>query len=363
MTKTRGTVLHRTLCCLALALAFAACGADTAASSPATANDNLLKLFGYDPSAPLDPQVGSSEKRQGYTLQQLTYASPKGGRVPAFLLIPDGRGPFPGVLLLHGMPSSARGMLPEAERLARLGAISLAITAPFARSHRIGVQGGLNFDERDRDEQIQLIIDLRRGVDLLLSRPDVAKDRLGFVGISYGGAQGGLFAGVETRIKAYALVVGDGGLVSHFTGSNDRNAGYLKSLPPERVKRWLAIMEPIEPIRWVGRAAPAHLLFQNGRSDTKVPPADGRAYQEAGSEPKKLLWYDAEHGLNGEAVRDRYTWLAEQIGIRKEAPSRAQPRTSASLGVVGPRLRKWVALPPGGAADRGLSPTSVVCSG
>jgi dienelactone hydrolase len=276
----------------------------------------------------LDPQVVSSEKRQGYTLQQLTYASPKGGRVPAFLSIPDGRGPFPGVLLLHGMPGSAQGMLPEAERLARLGAISLAISAPFARSHRIGVQRGLNFDERDRDEQIQLIIDLRRGVDLLLSRSDVAKDRLGYVGISYGGAQGGLLAGVETRIKAYALVVGDGGLVNHFTGPDDRN-GYLKSLPPERVKRWLATMEPIEPTRWVGRAAPAHLLFQNGRSDTMVPPADGRAYQEAGSEPKKLLWYDAEHGLNGEAVRDRHTWLAEQIGIRKVDPGRAQPSQQA----------------------------------
>ncbi len=313
MTKTQGTVLRRTLCCLALA----ACGAGTAVSSPATASDKLLKLFAYDPATPLDAQAGSSEKRQGYTLQQLTYASPKGGRVPAFLSIPDGRGPFPGVLLLHGMGGSAQSMLPEAERLARLGAISLAITAPHARSHRIGVQRGLNFNERDRDEQIQLIVDLRRGVDLLLSRPDVAKDRLGYVGISYGGAQGGLLAGVETRIKAYALVVGNGGMVTHFTGSNERNGRYLKSLPPERVKRWLAAMEPIEPLRWVGRAAPAHLLFQNGRSDTMVPAADGRAYQKAGSEPKKLLWYDAEHGLNGEAVRDRYTWLAEQIGIRK----------------------------------------------
>lgn len=49
MTGTRGTVLHPALCCLALALA--ACGADTTVSSPATADDNLLKLFEYDPSA------------------------------------------------------------------------------------------------------------------------------------------------------------------------------------------------------------------------------------------------------------------------------------------------------------------------
>ena len=250
------TALRPTLC---LALVLAACGADTAVSSSvssrAKASNDLLKLFEYDPSTPLDLKVGSSEKKEGYTLQQLTYASPKGGRVPAFLLIPDGRGPFPGVLLLHGMPGSAQVMLPEAERLARSGAISLAITAPFARSSRTGIPQGLNFDEHDRDEQIQLIVDLRRGVDLLLSHPDIAKNRLGYVGVSYGGAMGGLLAGVETRIKAYALVVGDGGLVSHFTGPNDSNNGYLNSLPPEQVKRWLALMMRTSLARLSLRAA------------------------------------------------------------------------------------------------------------
>lgn len=316
--QSPGAVLHRMLYCLTLALA--SCGADTAVSSPAAADDNLLKLFDYDPKAPLDLEVVSTEKKEGYTLQQLTYASPKGGRVPAFLMIPDGPGPFAGVLLMHGLPGTAHKILPEAAALAKLGAVALAINAPFSRGSRVDEPRPdvLRFDERDRDEQIQLNIDLRRGVDLLLSRPDVSKDRLGFVGISYGGAQGGLLAGIETRIKAYALIVGDGGLVAHYTGEDDTR---LQSLPPEQTKRWLALMEPIEPIRWVGRAAPAHLLFQSGRKDTLVPPADARAYQEAGSEPKKVLWYDAGHGLNLEAIRDRHTWLAEQIGIRKPSAS------------------------------------------
>src|SRR5262245_4757840 len=119
------TALHRTLCSVALALA--ACGADTAFSSPPRAprapkaDARLLKLFAYDPSAPLDLRVVSSEKSNGYTLQELTYASPRGGRVPAFLSVPDGRGPFPAVLLLHGLPGSARDMLREAERLVRRG--------------------------------------------------------------------------------------------------------------------------------------------------------------------------------------------------------------------------------------------------
>ncbi len=38
-------------------------------------------------------------------------------------------------------------------------------------------------------------------------------------------------------------------------------------------------------------------------------------YQAAGSEPKRVRWYDAGHGLNAEAFRDRAEWLRAQIGI------------------------------------------------
>jgi cephalosporin-C deacetylase-like acetyl esterase len=58
----------------------------------------------------------------------------------------------------------------------------------------------VRFDERDRREQIQLIVDLRRAVDLLVARDDVDPDRIGYLGVSYGGAMGGLLAGVEDRV-------------------------------------------------------------------------------------------------------------------------------------------------------------------
>jgi hypothetical protein len=52
------------------------------------------------------------------------------------------------------------------------------IDAPFAR--RSG--GPIHFDRRDRTEQIQLIVDLRRAVDLLLTRSDVNANRIGYIG-------------------------------------------------------------------------------------------------------------------------------------------------------------------------------------
>ena len=283
-----------------------------------------VHTFDYDRRAPLDVRVESRAVKDGVAVETLSYASPKGGRVPAALVAPASQGRFAGLLLMHGMPGDYKPLLPEAEALARRGAVCLLIDAPFSRPGRAN-QWPLHFDERDRDDQIQLIVDLRRGVDLLLSRPDVDPRRLGYLGVSYGGAMGGLLAGVETRLAAYALVVGDGGLVSHTSGPE--GDGMLQSLPAQQARRWLAAMEPIEPLRFVGRAAPARLLFQNGRKDPFVPPSHARAYQEAGSEPKTIRWYDAGHGLGQAAARDRRDWLATQLGLAPEtaAPQAARP--------------------------------------
>jgi dienelactone hydrolase len=280
------------------------------APRPAAPTAEALRLFDYDAGAPLALKIVSTRRAGTLTTQEITYASPKGGRVPATLIVPDGPGPFAGILLMHGMPGNRTATFAEAETLARRGAVTLAIDAPFAR--RRGEAARLN--GRDREEQVQLIVDWRRGVDLLTARPDVDPKRLAYVGHSYGGAMGGLLAGVEKRLKAYALVVGDGGLVSHVTASRDPDFARLSRQARER---WLAAMEPIEPLRFVGRASPAHLLFQNGYRDRLVSPAGAEAYQAAGSEPKTAEWYDADHSLNPQAVRDRHLWLAEQIGIAR----------------------------------------------
>jgi uncharacterized protein len=304
-------VLSKLLVVLVLLVAAPVCGA-AAPSRSATVRPDV-RVFDYDAKAPLDVRVLSAKRTNGVTFQSLTYASPKGGRVPALLLVPDGMGPFPGILFMHGAPGDHRKMIPEAEGTARRGAVALLIDAPFARPGRPDPMP-LHFNDRDRADAVQLIVDLRRGIDILTARRDVDPKRLGYLGISFGGAMGGLLAGVEKRIAAYALVVGDGGVVSHFTGPDVRDSP-LERMPPEQAKRWLAAMEPVQPIYFVGRAAPAQLLFQNGRQDNVVPPSHAKAYQDAGSQPKTIRWYDAGHTLNDQAVRDRDDWLAQRLEI------------------------------------------------
>jgi hypothetical protein len=284
-------------------------------SPPAPPPPQVLRLFDYDARAPLALETVATRKQGTLTVQEITYASPRGGRVPATLIVPDGPGPFAGVLLLHGMPADRSEMLPEAVALAQRGAVTLSIDAPFARPGYLGEP--IRFKPEDREQQVQLIVDLRRGVDLLASRPDVDAKRLAYVGFSYGATLGGLLAGVEKRLKAYVFESGNAGLVHLYKVMNPER--------PQRLERsvevpWLAAMEPIETLRFVGLAAPARLLFQNGRADSLVPTSIAREFQEVGSEPKTIQWYDSDHFLNEQAARDRRLWLGEQLGLAPAQP-------------------------------------------
>jgi dienelactone hydrolase len=268
--------------------------------------------FDYDAGAPLDIRVSSSHNEGGVRVSELTYASPKGGRVPALLFVPSGRGPFAGLIVQHGLPGSKEDFAFDGEDLARLGEVVIAIDAPFAR--RSGAP--ITFTSRDRAEQIQLIDDLRRAVDLLRARADVADNRIAYLGVSYGAAMGGLLAGVEHRIAAFVLMSGDGGLVSHFTGSGEYGArlGLLSRLPAARRKRWLDAMRPIEPLTWVKRAS-APLLFLSGRRDQLVPVRDAVRYQRAAPQPKEIRWYDSAHMLPSQAWCDAARFLGGHIAI------------------------------------------------
>ncbi|MFN2273586.1 MAG: alpha/beta hydrolase family protein [Anaerolineales bacterium] len=272
-----------------------------------------LALFAYDHAAPLDIQEERRWKEGGTTWIDFTYASPKGGRVPARLVIPDGAGPFPGLILQHGGPGTLEDMESFARAFAGYGAVTFMITSPYRRpggwfhTQYMGNTWPM-FTRRDLEIKIQTIIDLRRAVDILEGRPEVDPDRLAYFGVSWGGSMGGLLAGVEDRLKAYVLVVGDGGLVEHTAepGPDGLNQHFSAG--------WAAEMWPTEPLHFVGRAAPAALLFQNGLYDTFVPPTDALRFYTAASEPKSIIWYEAGHELPWSFVEDAADWLQPFLG-------------------------------------------------
>lgn len=269
-------------------------------------------LFDYDATAPLDVREAGTEKRGDIRVVDLSYSSALGGRVPAYLVLPAGEGKHPAVLFLHPGQGNRSTFVDEAVDLAGRGIVSLTIGAPFTRPES---PKRSPFDpEGDRGEQIQTIVDARRGFDLLAARPEVDPGRLAYVGHSLGATVGGTLAGVERRPLGFVLMAGFPSLTRANTHGTGRPAlAFQELLTPEERAAWVKALAPIDAVRYVGHAAPAKLLFQFAHRDEFITYFDAAAYLEAASEPKEVQWYDTGHFFNEEARKRRDEWLVKLL--------------------------------------------------
>jgi uncharacterized protein len=297
---------------LAALLAATDCPRPAAAAGPPP-----VEIFAYDRRAPLALRDSVDRVERGIAVHRVSFDSPKGGRASGWLHVPPdalrGRGGrFAGIVLLHGAPGNAAGMGFAAEPLAEAGAVVLTIDAPFARRDP---QKPVSFTPQDSSDAVQYVVDLQRAVDVLAARADVDTARLGAVGISYGGAVGALLAGVERRLKAYVLAVGDGGLAARYTSPTGDRLPPPPGMSAAQWCRWYDALEPLAATRFVSRAAPARLLFLWGRQDPFVHPRLADALWRAAPETKEALWYESGHALPMASGDDQRRWLATQLGL------------------------------------------------
>src|SRR5262244_1995486 len=61
----------------------------------------LARMFDYDQRAPLDVKEHSVEERDGAKVYDVSYASPQGGRVTAYLVAPATKGRHAGIIFAH----------------------------------------------------------------------------------------------------------------------------------------------------------------------------------------------------------------------------------------------------------------------
>src|SRR5437763_6601520 len=131
-----------------------------------TAQDaDMAKHFDYDQSASLNIKHVGVQKRAAATVYDITYDSPKGGVVPAYLVIPKGRGPFAAVVWGHWYweNSSVRNrkeFLDEAIALAPAGVISLLPDGPVARPGYVDSKEPLN--DQQAVNLVHAVVDMRR---------------------------------------------------------------------------------------------------------------------------------------------------------------------------------------------------------
>ncbi|HEY7357799.1 MAG TPA: alpha/beta fold hydrolase [Ktedonobacterales bacterium] len=270
-----------------------------------------LSTFAYDASAPLELVSSAERRRAGATIQAITYASPAGGNVSAYLIFSAGEPAKAGVIFGHWGEGNREEFVEEAVVLARLGFVSLCLDAPFRRPAEY---------EPHREppaSEIQWVKDVRRGVDLLLERFALAPQALGYVGHSFGATLGGVVAGTEHRVKAYVLMAGWYALTELMqTSTHPVIERARAATPPDEMRTYLAAMAPLDARHYIGHAAPAHLFFQFARADAFVAAQDGQRYFDLASAPKQIAWYDGcNHELSAQARLDRAIFLCEQCGL------------------------------------------------
>ena len=279
-----------------------------------TAEDsgNLAKQFDYDRDAPVSVEQVSSKQRGNITVEDVTYTGAGGGRVPAYLVIPKGKGPFAAVLWGHWMmPGSASRnrteFLDEAVVLAPSGVVSLLIDSPMVRPG-YKPQGDLKDSQQD-------VIDLRRGLDLLLVRKDVAAKRVAYVGHSFHAGNGAILAGIEPRLTTLVLMAG--GLdMDQFLVSQAKIAVEVRQKHSvEELKQYLAANDSVNPKHYLHSKHPP-LLLQFGTNDAYMTTADCEEYASIVSPPKEVKYYDAGHELNAAARHDRIAWLQKQLNLK-----------------------------------------------
>ncbi len=309
---------------VAIACAVASVAAVRGQSAAPTDPAALARLFDYDSKAPIDVQDKIVAEREGVVVHDITYASPVSGRVPAYLVVPKSAGPFVPILFGHWGGGGRTEFLAEAERYARMGAICLLPAYPWTRpvEWRRSV---FRFDkpEEDRQTYIQAVIDMRRGIDLLLQRKDVDRTRLGYVGHSYGAQWGAILTAVDRRIKAAVLVAGVPDTDCILMGSEDPDIVALrKSLPAGQLEAYLKAQSALSAVNYVPRSAPASLLFQFSAFEPNFDRAAMERYYAAASQPKRVLWYDTGHEvLDAQAIADRASFLAAQLGLKLKPTS------------------------------------------
>jgi cephalosporin-C deacetylase-like acetyl esterase len=268
--------------------------------------------FVYNAQAPLQVAVCSEQVRDDTTLQDITYASPAGGKVPAYLIFPASESPRAGLLFGHWGEGNREEFVEEAQILAQLGYVSLCIDAPYRRPQEYAPQL-----PEPPGADVQWIVDVRRGVDLLLERFALTPEALGYVGHSYGATFGGALAGIEQRIGAYVLMAGWYALSEVMQTSTHPDIEHERAtIPPQEFRAYLAAMAPLDARHYIAHAAPANLLFQFARTDPFVSVEDAERYFDLASSPKQMTWYDdCGHELSAQARLDRVSFLSEQIGM------------------------------------------------
>lgn len=289
-------------------------------------------------------EVTDREQRDGYEARKIRFNLSEWSRVPAYLLVPEGKGPFPAIVLLHdhgahfsiGKEKMVRPfhVAPEVmedadqwasqcydgqyvgDYLARHGYVVLAVDALFwgERGRKEGTsydaQQALasNFLQMGASWGAFINVDDMRSAEFLASLPFIDKERVGSLGFSMGAYRSWMLAALTDVVRASASICWMNTTEHLMTLTNNQNKGgsaYAMLIP--------ALRRYLDYPHVASIACPKPTLFFNGTQD-KLFPIEGvrDAYREmeavwksqgASDHLVTKLW-DEKHFFNKEMQKE-----------------------------------------------------------
>ena len=240
-----------------------------------------------------------------------TFDSGKGGpdSIPAWLYKPEGEGPHPVIIVIHGGPEAqARPSFSSTYQMwvQKLGA---AVIRPNVRGsdgygkHYMSLDNGFK-----REDSVK---DIGALLDWIATRPDLDQERVAVFGGSYGGYMV-LASSVyySDRLKAAVDVVGISNFVTFLENTQDyrrdlRRVEYGDERDPEMRKH----LEAISPLNHVEKIQVPMFVIQ-GQNDPRVPVTEAEQIVEALRNNGQPVWYmnalNEGHGYRKKENRDIY---------------------------------------------------------
>ncbi len=235
------------------------------------------------------------------------FASFDGEEIPAFLFLPEGEGPFPVVLTVHGGPEAqfqpffSQGFGPFTQFLVSRG---YAVAAP-------NVRGSAGYGKRfmsldDIGLRLDSVRDLAELHAWLAARPEIDGSRAAVYGRSYGGYMTLAALAFHPELWAAGVsFVGLSNLVTFLENTSEyRRAAREReygSLATDREILWeVSAASRIDDIR-------APLFLEHGRNDPRVPVGESesihRALTERGIRTELVIYEDEGHAIEKLANR------------------------------------------------------------
>ena len=264
-------------------------------------------------AAAWDMEVLGEEQRDGYKVQKIAFNVNAYSRITAYLLIPDGKGPFPTVNALHdhgahlfiGKEKMIRPFFTQEEQdapekqalcqeilddadawarqlydnqyvgdyLARHGYVVFSADAPMwgERGRKEGVDRNKydliagNMMMLGRDLSAFMTYDDISSTEFLASLPMVDAKRIGCVGCSMGAYRSWMLSALSDRIKAGAsicwMITTDAQLTRRF--GRKENGGFANCIP--------GVRQYLDYPHIASLACPKPMLFINGTKDKLFP--------------------------------------------------------------------------------------------